>query len=51
MGEEVKTLANFYLPPMVYLDFYRHFTLKNHRANIFHPHFFFPSEDEIYQFS
>ena len=24
-------LANFYLPPMVYLDFYRHFTLKNHQ--------------------
>ena len=21
----------FYLPPMVYLDFYRHFTLKNHQ--------------------
>ena len=30
-GEEVKTLANFYLPPTVYLDFYRHFTLKKHQ--------------------
>ena len=30
-GEEVKTLASFYLHPMVYLDFYRHFTLKNHQ--------------------
>ena len=24
-------LASFYLHPMVYLDFYRHFTLKNHQ--------------------
>ena len=30
-GEDVKMLASFYLPPMVYLDFYRHFTLKNHQ--------------------
>ena len=30
-GEEVKTLANFYLHPTVYLDFYRHFTLKKHQ--------------------
>ena len=30
-GEEVKTLANFYLPPTVYWDFYRHFTLKKHQ--------------------
>ena len=27
-GEEVKILASFYLHPTVYLDFYRHFTLK-----------------------
>ena len=31
-GEEVKTLASFYLHPTVYLDFYRHFTLKNHQS-------------------
>ena len=30
-GEEVKMLASFYLHPKVYLDFYRHFTLKNHQ--------------------
>jgi len=30
-GEEVKMLASFYLHPTVYLDFYRHFTLKNHQ--------------------
>ena len=30
-GEEVKTLANFYLHPTVYLDFYRHSTLKNNQ--------------------
>ena len=30
-GKEVKTLASFYLHPTVYLDFYRHFTLKNHQ--------------------
>ena len=30
-GEEVKTLASFYLHPTVYLDFYRHFTLKKHQ--------------------
>ena len=30
-GEEVKMLASFYLHPMVYLDFYRHFTLKKHQ--------------------
>ena len=30
-GEEVKMLASFYQPPMVYLDFYRHFTLKKHQ--------------------
>ena len=30
-GEKVKMLASFYLHPTVYLDFYRHFTLKNHQ--------------------